>query len=94
MRTRNMNIILIGIVVLIVTLPLAMYNGLGEDEGYFSGSDGMAGDAISETGYEPWISSIWEPPSSEIETLLFSLQAAIGAFIIGYFLGYWRVGKK
>ena len=26
----------------------------------------------------------------EIESLLFALQAAIGAIIIGYFFGYWR----
>ena len=31
-----------------------------------------------------------EPPSGEIESLLFALQAAIGAVIIGYFFGYWR----
>ena len=28
--------------------------------------------------------------SGEIESLLFALQAAIGAIIIGYFFGYWR----
>ena len=39
---------------------------------------------------KPWFSSIWEPPSGEIESLLFALQAAIGAIIIGYFFGYWR----
>ena len=27
---------------------------------------------------------------NEIESLLFALQAAIGAIIIGYFFGYWR----
>ena len=28
--------------------------------------------------------------NGEIESLLFALQAAIGAIIIGYFFGYWR----
>ena len=28
--------------------------------------------------------------NKEIESLLFALQAAIGAIIIGYFFGYWR----
>jgi len=43
--------------------------------------------------YKPWFEPIWEPPNSEIETFLFSLQAAIGAIIVGYFIGYYK-GKK
>ena len=50
----------------------------------------ITGEAIEETGFKPWFSSIWEPPSGEIESLLFALQAAIGAIIIGYAFGYWR----
>lgn len=67
-----------------------MYSGLGEDEGYFGGADGAAGDLIMEISpnYEPWFEPFWEPPSGEIESLLFALQAAIGAIIIGYFFGY------
>ena len=38
--------------------------------------------------------SIWEPPSGEIESLLFALQAAIGAGFIGYFIGYIRGKNK
>lgn len=89
-----MNIILIIIVILILIIPLVIYSGLGEEDGYFTGADSMAEDAIVESGFEPWVTSIWEPPSPEIETLLFSLQAAIGAIIIGYFVGYWRSEKK
>jgi len=33
---------------------------------------------------------IFIAPFGEIESLLFALQAAIGAIIIGYFFGYWR----
>jgi len=58
----------------------------------WSGADDIAEKAISkiDSNYEPWFSPVWEPPSGEIESLLFSLQAAIGAAIIGYFLGYYR----
>ena len=90
-------IILAVVCALIFIIPLVMYNGLGENEGYFGGSDDAAGDVINESQggkYEPWASSIWEPPSGEIESLLFALQAAIGAIIVGYFLGYWRGQKK
>ncbi|MDO5837137.1 MAG: energy-coupling factor ABC transporter substrate-binding protein [Methanobacterium sp.] len=83
-------IVLLALVAIIVIIPLAMYSGMGEDEGYFGGADSSAGPVIEETGYEPWFSSIWEPPSGEIESLLFALQAAIGALIIGYILGYFH----
>ncbi len=42
--------------------------------------------------YEPWFSNIWEPPSGEIESMLFALQAALGAGFIGYFFG--RLAQK
>jgi cobalt/nickel transport protein len=59
----------------------------------WSGADSQAEGVISIlTGgtYVPWFQSIYAPPSSEIESLLFALQAAIGSLIIGYFLGYYR----
>ena len=87
---KHENLILAIIVIILLVAPLVMYSGLGEDEGYFGGSDDQGSDGVSETGYEPWFSSFWEPPSGEIESLLFAVQAAIGAIIIGYFFGYWR----
>ncbi|MCJ7445669.1 MAG: energy-coupling factor ABC transporter substrate-binding protein [Methanotrichaceae archaeon] len=59
----------------------------------WSGADSQAEEVVSElTGdsYQPWFKPIWEPPSGEIESLFFSLQAAIGGLIIGYFFGYYR----
>lgn len=44
--------------------------------------------------YTLWFNSPWEPPSGEIESLLFCLQAAIGSIIIGYIFGYWHGGNK
>jgi cobalt/nickel transport protein len=63
----------------------------------WSGADSQAEDVISEISggtYHPWFQSIYEPPSGEIESLLFALQAAIGSLIIGYFLGYYRAMAK
>ena len=91
---KKTNIILLLLVVVIAIIPLVMFAGLGEDDGYFGGADGEASEVIEGTGYEPWFSSLWEPPSGEIESLLFALQAAIGAIIIGYFFGYWRGQKE
>ena len=79
---RSTLIILAAVCIILFIAPLVMYSGLGEDEGYFGGSDDAASEQIEASNYEPW--------SGEIESLLFALQAAIGAIIIGYFFGYWR----
>jgi len=76
-------------------LGFLFVNSTGEHE--WGGADGEAEGVISDlTGgaYEPWINPVWEPPSGEIESLFFSLQAAIGGLIIGYFLGHHRGTKK
>ena len=93
---RTTLILLAVVCIILFIAPLVIYSGHGEDDGYFGGADDAAGEAINESHggkYEPWASAIWEPPSGEIESLLFALQAAIGAIIIGYFFGYWR-GQK
>ncbi|XPO23271.1 energy-coupling factor ABC transporter substrate-binding protein [Phosphitispora sp. TUW77] len=61
----------------------------------FGGADGQAEELITQINpdYQPWFSSIWEPPSGEIESLLFALQAALGTGFIGYYIGYVR-GRK
>ena len=48
----------------------------------------------SQPNYKPWFSNIWEPPSGEIESLLFALQAAIGTGIVAYVIGYYKGKKK
>ena len=83
-------ILLVSIMIGIFVVPLIIL-----PNAEFGGADGGgAEEAISDTGYEPWFTPIWEPPSGEIESLLFALQAAIGAMIIGYFVGYERGKRK
>lgn len=86
METKH--VILLVAVLALVILPLAI-----APNAEYSGADGAAEDMIAETGYEPWFESIWEPPSGEIESLLFATQAAVGAIIIGYYIGYEK-GKR
>jgi cobalt/nickel transport protein len=52
---------------------------------YGGAEDKLAGVIEQITGgiYKPIEKPIWEPPSAEIENLLFALQAAIGAGVIG-----------
>ncbi|ADZ09004.1 cobalt transport protein [Methanobacterium lacus] len=87
-------ILLLSLVVVIVVFPLAFYNGKGEAQGYFGGTDDQGPEYIESTGYTPWFHSIWEPPSGEIESLLFAVQAAIGAIIIGFVFGYYMGQDK
>lgn len=60
--------------------------------GEFSGSDDQAEKAITEIkpDYQPWFKSLFEPPSSEVESLLFASQAALGAGVIGYVIGLYK----
>ena len=81
------NMFLLAIVILLAIIPLFIQKG-----SEFSGADGQAETAITEINqnYQPWFQSIWEPPGGETESLLFALQAAIGAGVIGYFIGFTR----
>jgi len=87
-------VIILAIVAAILIFPLAYYNGKGEAQGYFGGSDDQGPAYLSSMGIHPWFTSIWTPPSPEIESLLFVTQAGIGAFIIGWFLGSWSGQAK
>ncbi len=84
------NWVLIAIFALIVVFPLA-FNRTGE----YGGADGAAESAITESNpdYVPWFNSLWEPPSGEIESLLFALQASLGAAVIAYYFGLMK-GRK
>lgn len=53
----------------------------------FSGTDGQGPDVIEESGYTPWIDPMAYQPDDLGEKLLFSLQVAIGAAILGFFVG-------
>ena len=56
----------------------------------FAGADAQASVAIStlNPNYTPWFKPLWEPPSGEVESFLFALQAALGSGFVFYFLGY------
>ncbi|OAN44556.1 cobalt ABC transporter substrate-binding protein CbiN [Chloroflexus islandicus] len=61
----------------------------------FGGADAAAEAAIVEMApdYQPWFAPLFEPPGSETESLLFALQAGLGAGVIGYFFG-WQHGRR
>jgi cobalt/nickel transport protein len=87
----KLNILLIFLVIIIAVIPIIFIS-----DGEFSGADSQAEDIITEIepDYEPWFNPIFEPPSGEIESLFFVLQGAIGAGVIGYYLGFMKSKKK
>ncbi|MER3433236.1 MAG: energy-coupling factor ABC transporter substrate-binding protein [Leptolyngbya sp. ERB_1_1] len=80
------NWLLAIVVIMLATFPLVFVRG------EYTGSDGQAEKAIQEShpAYEPWFKPLFEPASSEIESLLFASQAAIGAGVIGYVIGLYK----
>lgn len=80
------------IVVLLLVVLIAVFPLFLKKDAEFGGADGEAEGVISEINpeYEPWADPIMEPKSGEVESLLFALQAAIGAGVIGYYLGWSR----
>lgn len=76
------------LVVLLAVIPLAIHR-----DSEFGGADGAGADAITEIAPDydaEWIAPWWEPPGGETESLLFALQAAAGAGVIFYALGYFH----
>lgn len=90
-RNTKINVLLLLAVAALAVLPLAL--GLGDHkEEPFTGADAEAETAITEIepDYEPWFSPLYEPPSGEIESALFALQAALGAGVLAYYFGIRR----
>ncbi|MFJ8861850.1 energy-coupling factor ABC transporter substrate-binding protein [Streptomyces sp. NPDC102451] len=90
-RNTKINALLLIVVAALAVLPLALGLGDGEEEP-FAGADAQAETAITEIDpdYEPWFSPLYEPPSGEIESALFALQAALGAGVLAYYFGLRR----
>lgn len=81
-------------IILLTVLPLWFAAAPPEGPGSgappaFSGADSRAQQAIGiiAPNYKPWFAPLFEPPRGEIASLLFALQAAIGAGVIGFWLG-------
>lgn len=95
MDNKTLYIVGFAIIAVLVIGTLAWGLSAGDE---FGGSDDSGGEVAEEYGYEPWTDN-WmadlgfELPG-ETESLLFAVQAAIGAIIIGYFIGTNRAKKE
>lgn len=91
---KRQNWLIIAAVLLLTALPLLLVpkpeaGPDGQPGEVFGGADNKAQQAITEIApdYKPWFAPMLEPASGEIASLLFALQAALGAGVIGYWLG-------
>ncbi|MFF4098385.1 energy-coupling factor ABC transporter substrate-binding protein [Streptomyces sp. NPDC001903] len=93
-RNAKINSLLLLLVAALAVLPIALGMGEGKEEP-FTGADAQAESAITELkpDYEPWFSPLYEPPSGEVESALFALQAALGAGVLAYYFGV-RKGRR
>ena len=98
---RTQNILLILAVIVLALIPLWIVEKPaagpdGEEVAIFGGADDQAKNLIGEIrpDYEPWFEPLIEPASGEIASMLFALQAALGAGFIGYYLGVSRTREK
>lgn len=80
-------LLLLAVVVVLAVIPLFLVR-----DSEFGGADGAAEEMITVImpDYAPWFRPLIEPPGGETESLLFALQAALGAGTIGYFFGLKR----
>jgi cobalt/nickel transport protein len=86
-RQKSNNWLLATAVVVLAVLPLIFVKG-----GDFTGSDNKAQEVIKQVDptYKPWFNSLFKLPSSEVESLLFAVQAGAGAGVIGYVIGLYK----
>lgn len=91
---RHQNLLLLIAVAALVALPLWIVKKPasgpdGRQPEIFAGADDKAKAMVESItpGYKPWAKPLMEPPSEEISSMLFALQAALGAGFIGYYLG-------
>jgi cobalt/nickel transport protein len=65
----------------------------------FTGSDNVGSGLIAQLSgiplenFQPLIPQ-WKPPSGEIESCLFALQAAVGGILVGSVFGFWMGSQK
>lgn len=98
MKARTLWILAAVIALTLASLLLAPAPEAGPDgeaAEAFAGADGKAEEMITRIApdYEPWFEPLFEP-AGETESMLFALQAALGAGVIGYWLGTARTRAR
>ena len=92
--SRNLEYITIAVILIFAASFLYISSATNAEWGGADDKPASTIDQITGGTYKPIAKPLWQPPSDEIESLLFALQAATGAIIIGYFFGYYRAKSR
>jgi cobalt/nickel transport protein len=90
---------ILAMVAIVIFCGLFLYTSARMGNAEFAGADTVGSAKVSEiTGipeeqFQPLIGQ-WVPPSGEVESALFALQAAIGGIAVGWVFGYWKGLKE
>jgi cobalt/nickel transport protein len=90
---------LLTVIALIVFCMIFLFTNSAMKGAEFAGSDNAGSGLIAELSgipqenFQPLIPQ-WQPPSGEIESCLFALQAAIGGIFVGGVFGFWIGSQK
>ncbi|HJM82612.1 MAG TPA: cobalt transport protein CbiN [Nitrospinota bacterium] len=87
------NVLIIVACIMLLFAPSVYQIGNGPEEP-FRGTDNQAADQITAIvpDYKPWWDLHWAPDSF-LEGVLFTIEAALGAAVVGYVIGFFR-GKN
>jgi cobalt/nickel transport protein len=95
---RDYTLEILAMIAIATLILMFLYTSTTMKNGEFSGTDDIAVAKMYESSgnssdrIQPLIPQ-WVPPSAEIESTLFALQAAAGGILIGGIFGYW-LGQK
>lgn len=89
--SKKATVCLIVLIMILAAAPLVLRAG-----SEFGGADMQAEAVVKQIdpGYTSWAKPLIQLPSGEVESLLFALQAALGAGFIGYYLGKTKSTKN
>lgn len=78
------------VIIVLMSLPLVVFQ-----HAEFAGTDDKAVSMVQciDKNYKPWFEGVKLFESPEIISTFFALQAALGAGVLGYYIGYSK-GKR
>jgi cobalt/nickel transport protein len=90
---------LLAVIAILAFCMIFLYTSSAMEEAEFAGSDNVGSGLIAELSGSPLenftpLIPQWQPPSGEIESCLFALQAAIGGIFVGGVFGFWIGSQK